>query len=139
MTCTTLHQDIDEFVCIVTATKNTWSNNRRKRRAEQLRLKKLNLVKSSGEDEGVSPSHKKRKLDLPASDAAESSATESESTKKLAESADESSSSDEKSLISFTLELKLEGVHLRLYLKLVDGEQKDMLHQILQYLKNRLV
>lgn len=41
-------------------------------------------------------------------------------------------------LVTFSLELRLDGVDIKLSVKLIDGEQKDMLHQILQYIKNRL-
>lgn len=165
MKCTTLHQDVGEFVCIVTASKNTWSHSRRKRRAENLRQQACDREDVTANEtvctttvqtnsstgwkvcdaevldlesrcDNESPSAKRIKLS--------SSCIKQEVNLKSAAaggrievSADESS--DEKHLISFTLELKLEGIHIKLSLKLVDGEQKNTLHQILQYFKNRLI
>ena len=151
MKSTSLHQDVGEFVSIVSANKNTWSHSRRKRRAEKFKQKIENTDSLSAEtccdiqSEATVP-FKKLKLDIAISAGGsgdvgkgpQANADQSKEAEKSSLSADELSSSDEKPLITFTLELKLEGIHINLYLKLMDGEQKEMLHQILQYFKNRL-
>lgn len=129
MKSTTLHQDVGEFVCIVTAMKNTWSNSRRKRRMEKVKQNTITELEPSAivtnnisaED---APPCKKQRVD---------------SAEGTAHSSEECSSSEEKPLITFCLELKLEGIYIKLYLKMMDCEQKDTLNQIMQYFKNRLV
>ncbi|KAF6037403.1 METTL16 [Bugula neritina] len=152
MKSATLHQDLSEFVCIVTARTNTWSHSRRKRRME--RFKQSQLSKPHPVDKKVSrvdnpckklkldSVEKKEVVDSPCEELKLDTARRDDVTavgEVSYTSSCEESSAEEKPLISFSLELKLEGVYIKLYMKLIDCEQKDMLNQILQYFKNRLV
>lgn len=123
MKSTTLNQDVGEFVCIVTARKNTWSHSRRKRRQEKFKLSNPPSDTDNTGD-GAQPPRKIARVDP---EAKGSSGYD-----------DSSSSSEEKPLIMFSLELKVEGIHIKLSLTLIDCDQKDMLHQILQHFKNKL-
>lgn len=140
---------------MVAATKDTWSNSRRKRRAEKSKHKTSDVVthnETSAETSAETPVSKAidndsetpaaKRLKIDSSDAGESSVS-GESKLPSCEPQEvelsASDSSDEKPLIRFSLELKLDGIHIILRLRLMDGERKDKLHQILQYFKNRLI
>lgn len=139
-------------MCVVTARKNTWSHNRRNRRREKRLQHQAELLKEKADhsSDDLCPPVKKIKLsssdESPEKTANQETVTEpsTNTSSDLTISANqmtdgEESSSDEAPLITFSLEVKLEGVSIKLYVKLIGGEQKDALHQILQYFKNRLV
>lgn len=123
MTTVTLNQDITEYVCIVSARSNTWSHNRRKRRQEK-RNQEENL--SASVDDKDTPTAKRQKLD----------ANTSTASVEVENSSDENEAPP---IITFSLEIKFGEGQIKLNVKLIDGDQKDTLHQILQYIKNRLV
>lgn len=116
MTLTTLNHDISEFQCVVTAMSNTWSNSRRKRRLQK-RIQESCQAEQQASDE---PAEKSSRTD--------EGCTSSPSVEANSEP-----------LIVFSLELKLTGGAIELNTQLVEGKESDMLHQVLQYLKNRLV
>ena len=163
MKMTTLHQDVGEFVCVVTARKNTWSNQRKLRRLEkrkQQRESGANQQSTSAEEKEVqeddpSPPFKKPRMeDLNTANqgqVGESSANQESQTSAKAnqdslmyKSANQEMDSGESSceetppLITFSTEVLLEGLNIKLRMKLIGKGDKDMLHQILVYFKNRL-
>ena len=145
---------------MVSAKCNTWSHSRRRRRQQQ-RLQQqpaatpgitsgsITASDGLGTDGKINSSAKHIRLDKTARLSAErsphqtaDSATASRVSQVSTDSAVLASSEDEEGepLITFSLELRAEGTETKLHVKLVEGkaEKKDMLHQILQYIKNRL-
>jgi len=198
MDTTTLSQDVNEFVCLATAHRNTWSHSRRKRR-EAARKAQLTAVGNQSQKSvdierdgplqltqsikqeshqhgrdaainklpGTEPADTKQSGTVtadskqpgpditgniqPGGDTADRK-QEGENlavSEGVKQPSDEQTTGDSKRprlgeeisnspLIKLSIELKLEGLSILLRMSQIEGEQKDLLAQIMQYFKNNL-
>jgi len=156
MKLTTLHQDVGEFVCVVTARKNTWANQRKLKRLAKQKQQRNEQDNEPQEQESTPPTKKPRLAEDNTAEStiqrSDNSSIANQSSVSLSGKQDssfnkltnqeidsgESSCDDSPPLITFSLEVLLEGLNIKLLMKLIGKGDKDMLHQILVYFKNQL-